>query len=207
VTGNVISVVLAAGAGTRFGGPKQLAILEGRPLLEHALAAAQASCSQGTVVVLGARAAEVEAGVEFGDALVVRCSDWERGQTVSLRTGLAALPSEAEAALITLGDEPYVPPAAATRLLDARRPGVLALRATYGGRPGHPVLIERELFERLSRDPDDRSPAQILKEAGVMPVPCDDLGDPADVDTTAQLAELAAKVAARPRSDLPGNGE
>jgi nicotine blue oxidoreductase len=190
--GRVASVLLAAGAATRFGGRKQLALLEGRPLLEHALAGAAASGTDLSVVVLGAYAEEIEAAVELGDALVVRAPDWERGPAASLRAGLAALPADVEAALVTLGDEPDVPAAAAARLLAGRRPGLAALRASYAGRPGHPVLIERGLFARLCA-PGDRKPGQILAAAGALLVPCDDLGLPVDVDTPAQLAALAAR--------------
>ena len=189
--GRIASVVLAAGAATRFGGRKQLALLEGRPLLEHALAIAAASDTDPTVLVLGAYADEIEAGVEVGEAHVVRCPDWERGRAASLRAGLAALPADVEAALIILGDEPFVSPAAGARLLAARRPGLAALRASYAGRPGHPVLIERELFGQLE-DPGDRKPGQILKAAGALLVPCDDLGASVDIDTPADLAALTA---------------
>jgi nicotine blue oxidoreductase len=188
--GSVASVLLAAGAATRFGGRKQLALLEGRPLLEHALAVAAASDTDLTVLVLGAYAEEIEAAVELGDAQVVHAPDWERGRAASLRAGLAALPADVEAAVITLGDEPYVSPAATARLLAGRRPGLAALRASYGGRPGHPVLVERRLFARLE-DPGGRRPGQILKAAGALLVPCDDLGASVDVDTPTQLAQLA----------------
>ena len=193
MTGGFASVVLAAGAGKRFGGRKQLALLEGRPLLAHALAFAAATGSELTVVVLGAYAEEVEAGVDLGEARVVHCPDWELGRAASLRAGLAALPADVEAALVSLGDEPYVAPAAATRLLAARGPGIAALRAAYGGQPGHPVLIERRLFGRLSAAAPDRPPGEILKAAGVELVACDDLGRSADIDTPAQLAELTAR--------------
>ncbi len=203
--GRVASVLLAAGAATRFGGRKQLALLEGRPLLEHALATAAASGTDLTVVVLGAYAEEIEATVDLGDARVVRAADWELGRAASLRAGLAALPADVEAALITLGDEPYVSPAAAARLLAARRPGLAALRASYAGRPGHPVLVERELFARLEGAPQSgRKPGQVLKAAGAPLIPCDDLGTSVDIDTPAQLAELIAhpptRQSARPSS-------
>jgi molybdenum cofactor cytidylyltransferase len=189
--GRVASVLLAAGAARRFGGRKQLALLEGRPLLDHALAIAAASDTDPTVLVLGAYAEEIAAAVDLGYAQVVRCPDWYLGRAASLRAGLASLPADIEAALITLGDEPYVSPAAGARLLAGRRRGLAALRASYAGRPGHPVLVERELFERLSTS-GDLKPGQILKAAGVEEVPCDDLGISIDIDTPAQLAELTA---------------
>ncbi len=186
----VVSIVLAAGAGRRFGGRKQLAPLLGRPLLEHALAAAGAAPSDATLVVLGLDAGEIERGVELGGAGVVRCPDWERGQGASLRAGLAALERDVAAALVTLGDVPFVPPEASRRLLAARRPGLAALRASYDGRPGHPVLIERQLFAPLITAPPDANPAALLRKAGLEAIECGDLGDSADVDTPEQLARL-----------------
>src|SRR4051794_19589495 len=106
----IVSIVLAAGAGRRFGGRKQLAPLHGRPLLEHALAAAAAAPSDAVLLVLGADAEEIERGIELGGATAVRCPGWERGQGASLRAGLAALGPEVAAALVTLGDEPFLPP-------------------------------------------------------------------------------------------------
>ncbi len=185
----IVAIVLAAGAARRFGGRKQLARLRGRPLLEHALSAATAGPAAATLVVLGANADEIERQVDLGGATVVRCSDWERGQGASLRAGLAALEPDVSAALVTLGDEPFVPPEASWRLVAAQRPGFAALRATYSGRPGHPVLIERHLFETLAADPDAKPAAQ-LRAAGIEGVECGDLGSPSDVDTPEQLAVL-----------------
>jgi CTP:molybdopterin cytidylyltransferase MocA len=185
----IASIVLAAGAGRRFGGRKQLAPLEGRPLVEHALAAA-AAVEGPTVLVLGCDAAAIEAEIDLGDATAVRCRDWDEGPGASLSCGLATLGPEVEAALVTLGDEPFVSPVASRRLLAARRPPTAALRATYSGRPGHPVLIERRLFDPLISAPSSRKPAAVLGEAGVVAIECGDLGDPRDVDTPEQLAAL-----------------
>ncbi|HYZ79727.1 MAG TPA: NTP transferase domain-containing protein, partial [Solirubrobacteraceae bacterium] len=101
-------LVLAAGAGTRFGAsPKQLADLHGRPLLEWAVSAqcAVAELSR-VVVVLGSYAAEVRAGVSFGCAEAVVCADWEAGQASSLRCGVSALGAGEgiSKVIVTLGD-------------------------------------------------------------------------------------------------------
>jgi CTP:molybdopterin cytidylyltransferase MocA len=195
MTGAVASIVLAAGAGTRFGGRKQLAQLDGRPLLEHALTVAAASGGGSTYVVLGAYAEEVLEGVEFGDARVVLCEDWKQGRAASLRAGLAALPEDVDLALVMLGDEPYISPAAGHRLLGAHRPGVYALRSSYAGQPGHPVLIGRELFPQLIAAESGRKPGKILADAGIEAIACDDLGLAADIDTPADLAALARTAA------------
>jgi len=186
----IVSIVLAAGASARFGGRKQLAPLRGRPLLEHALAAAMATSTDASLVVLGAEAEAIAAGVELGGAKVVRCAEWELGPAASLRAGLLAVGSDCAAAVITLGDEPFVSPAATERLLAAREAGVTALRARYDGRPGHPVLVERPLFAALTETGAAGEPRGFLSAAGLREFDCGDLGDPADVDTVDELLRL-----------------
>jgi molybdenum cofactor cytidylyltransferase len=194
--GPIAAVVLAAGAGRRFGGRKQLALLRGRPLLEHALAVAAAGPASRTLVVLGADADEVEAGIDLGGGTrVVRCPDWRLGQGASLGVGLRALGAEVSAALVTLGDEPFLSAEAARRLVAARRADRAALRAGYDGRPGHPVLIERRLFQPLAALAPGANPAEYLRQAGVETIECGDLGDPGDVDTLDQLVALERSVA------------
>ena len=102
-------LILAAGEGRRFGGTKQLAELEGRPLLEHPLAAMKGINPR--VVVLGHAAEKIRRGVNMHGASVVVCDDWEEGQSASLRAGLAALPG-ADAVVVVLGDQPGITPAA-----------------------------------------------------------------------------------------------
>ena len=140
-------LVLAAGEGRRFGGRKQLAPYRGRPLLEHALAAlAAASAVEVAVVVLGADADAVLAGVDLQGVRPVIATDWRNGQAASLRAGVAALADEVDALVITLGDQPHIDPRAIDRVAAARDPALEAVRATYAGRPGHPVLLARSLF-------------------------------------------------------------
>ncbi len=131
-------LVLAAGAGTRFGPEgKLLARLDGRPVLEWAVAA---SCRvvelTRVVVVLGFGAADLRAQVDFGRAEPVVCENWADGQSASLRCGLAALAGY-ERAIVTLGDQPGMTPRVVSLFLD--EPG--GTRAVYAGRPGHPVVL------------------------------------------------------------------
>jgi len=159
----VAAVVLAAGASTRFGSPKQ------RLLLGEVLGRVRAARSiDEIVVVLGAH--EVET-----DARIVPCADWERGPGASLRCGLDALGPEVGAAAVVLADGPDLAPAAVDRLVEAWRAGrgeVLA--ASYGGVRGHPVVLGRAAWGRV---PDDG--ARALEPVLVA---CDDLGSPGDVD-------------------------
>jgi molybdenum cofactor cytidylyltransferase len=188
-TGVIVGIVLAAGAGTRFGGGKQLAPLDGRPLLEHALRAMAAAPVARRLVVLGAGAEEVAGRVDLHGAEPVFCDRWEEGQSASLATALAEL-DDAEAAVVTLGDQPRMTPDAIRRVIAARGAGAAAVRATYGGDPGHPVLLERHLFERLRDVTGDHGARNLLLSVGTREVPCDDLGGGEDVDTRAQLHAL-----------------
>jgi molybdenum cofactor cytidylyltransferase len=180
-------LVLAAGAGRRFGlGPKQLAPLAGRPLLEHALAHAAAAPVDRVVVVLGAAAAEVAAEVDLHGAEPLVCAGWEEGMAAALRDGIMAL-AECEAAVVLLGDQPLVGSGAVERLLAFRDAGFDAVRATYGGDPGHPVLIERSLFVAVAGLTGDRGARALLTADRTREVACDDVADPLDVDSRADL--------------------
>ncbi|MGH3103096.1 MAG: nucleotidyltransferase family protein [Gaiellaceae bacterium] len=163
----ISAVVLAAGASTRFGSPKQRLLLG--PVLERV----QASSAGHVLVVLGAHA--VDAPVP-----AVRCPDWELGPGASLRCGLAALPPEVEAAVVVLADGPDLAPAAIDRLVEAwRAEGGDALAASYGGQRGHPVLLARAAWSSI---PDEGARALEVRL-----VACDDLGPPGDVDFADEL--------------------
>jgi CTP:molybdopterin cytidylyltransferase MocA len=156
------AVVLAAGAGSRFGGPKQ------RLLLPAVLSALAKSSLDDVVVVAGAHALEV-------DARVVECAEWERGPGASLRCGLAALPAEADAAVVVLADGPDLKPEAVDRVVAAWREGAGdVVAASYGGDRGHPVVLDRAVWDEL---PDEGA-----KAFDPVLVACDDLGPPGDVD-------------------------
>jgi CTP:molybdopterin cytidylyltransferase MocA len=184
----IAGIVLAAGAGRRFGATKQLADLDGLPLLEHAVRAVTACELHRVVVVLGSRAADVLDQVDLHGAEPVICDRWGEGQAVSLACGLGELP-EADAVVVTLGDQPGVTCKAVRRVLDARN-GAPAVRATYGGQAGHPVVIERRLIPSLRDATGDAGARGVLTRAGALAVPCDDLGGGADVDTPDDLLAL-----------------
>lgn len=184
-------IVLAAGAARRFGSPKQLAPFNGRPMLEYALRAMTAAPVGRVVVVLGAGADHVLADVDLFGAEPVVCERWDEGQSAALACGLAQL-GDCEAAVVTLGDQPRMSPDAIRRVIAARGDGALAVRATYDGAPGHPVLLESQVFDRLRDVSGDHGARNLLLRVRVRGVPCDDLGGGEDVDTTDQLDALSS---------------
>jgi molybdenum cofactor cytidylyltransferase len=180
--------VLAAGEGRRFGtATKQLAKLDGRPLLEHALAAVAGLAPR--VVVLGHAADEILAAADLHGARPVICAEWADGQSASVRAGVAAL-GEVDAALLLLGDMPRITREAVEAVAAAPLEGFGAARATYRGRPGHPVLLGRGLLARAGELTGDAGFRELLKGAAIREVEVGDLGDPVDVDTPEALAAL-----------------
>jgi molybdenum cofactor cytidylyltransferase len=181
-------LVLAAGAGTRFGAsPKQLADFHGRPLLEWAV---RAQCAvpelSRVMVVLGSHAGEALAGVDFGRAETVVCEEWEAGQAWSLRCGVAALRADEQVSrvIVTLGDAPLVTPEAIRLFLDAPP----RARAVYGGRPGHPVVLGPEEISALATLQGDEGARGLLH--GGPQVELGHLCSGRDIDTPEDLEEV-----------------
>ena len=126
----VAGIVLAAGGGSRYGAPKALVRLGGRLLVERAADLLAAGGCDPVVVVLGAAADEVLAAARL--PRTVLNPDWATGMGSSLRAGLAAVPAEAEAVVVTLVDTPGLGPESVRRLIVAGGPDGAA-QATYGG--------------------------------------------------------------------------
>jgi molybdenum cofactor cytidylyltransferase len=185
-------LILAAGAGTRFGSqPKLLAELEGRPLLEHAIRAQCAVAElQRVVVVLGHEADAVLAAVDFGRADSLICERWSDGQAASLRTGVGAL-ADAERVIVTLGDAPLITSQIVARFLD-QPPGA---RAVYNGRPGHPVVLGPEQIQAVSRLTGDQGAREWLGDGPR--IECAEGGDLGrDVDTPDDLEAIRSEARA-----------
>jgi CTP:molybdopterin cytidylyltransferase MocA len=199
----VVAVVLAAGGGTRFGGGKLVATLDGKPLVAHVVDLAREVGCGAIVVVTGSGAEAVEAAVGGGSVTAagtarvatVRNHEWETGLASSVRVGIgaaaAALPG-AEAALILLGDQPRVRPETVRALLaapeDPARPIVAPAYASGAG--SNPVIVHRVGWPLVERLVGDRGLGPLILASPELVVRVAVDGDNPDVDTRADLARL-----------------
>jgi len=189
-------LVLAAGGGSRFGGPKALARWGDELFVERAVTTLRAAGCSPVVVVLGAAAREVARTADLGDAVVVVNDGWPTGMGSSLCTGLAALADlKAPAAVVLLVDQPQVSPQAVRRLVDSWGEGVAAVSATYGGRRRNPVLLDASVWPAVTASATGDVGARGWLDAhpdDVVLVDCDDLGNDHDIDTPLDLDRLTA---------------
>ena len=196
--GPVLGLVLAAGGSTRMGRPKQLAQLDGRPLLAHVLAALDAAPVDRVVVALGGAAGEVLERVDLGRAEPLVVEGWAAGMGHVLASTLAQAGEGWEAVVVVLGDQPLVPGEALARLVEAWRSGAGPIvTATYGGRPGHPKLFDRRLLPDLLRLTGDTGARDLVAAhpEWVHQVEVGDLGSDADIDVEADLERVGAMLA------------
>jgi nicotine blue oxidoreductase len=163
----VSAVVLAAGAATRYGSPKQ------RVFLPYVLERLAATSVGEVVVVEGAHPLEETETLSLAGVRVVRCPEWALGPGASLRCGLSALGEDVEAALVVLADGPQLDPRAVERLIERRHDADVVV-ASYDGTRDHPAVLSRAAWSSI---PDEGARAL---EATL--VPCDDLEPPGDMD-------------------------
>jgi molybdenum cofactor cytidylyltransferase len=219
--GPVLGLVLAAGGSTRMGRPKQLAELDGRPLLAHVLAALDEAPVDGgsgglepsppvdggsgglepsrpvdrVVVALGGAAGAVLERVELGRAEPLVVEGWAAGMGHVLAATLGQAGDDWAAVVVLLGDQPLVSGGAVARVVEAWRSGAgPVVTATYGGRPGHPKLFDRRLLPDLLRLTGDTGARDLVAAhpEWVHQVEVGDLGSDADVDVEADLDRVGA---------------
>jgi molybdenum cofactor cytidylyltransferase len=199
----VRAIVLAAGAGRRFGGDKQVAELEGRPLLQHVLDALAAAGIDDPIVVLGANEQVVRGRIDWRAAEVAINPAPETGLAGSLQVGWAAAMNDggrgdargpADAAIVVLGDQPRLRAEVVRSIvsaeLDAERPIVAPRYAGGGGR--NPVRIERSAAAWLAELDGDRGLGPLIERRPELVRSIDVSGTNPDVDLPADLRALAA---------------
>ncbi len=184
-------VILAAGASTRMGTPKQLLAIDGQPLLVRAIEAALASSAWPVVVVLGANAEKIRPALARLPVLIAENPGWSEGMASSIRTGVTTLRQFSRAldgVLVALCDQPAFSAATIAQLLAAQRStGRSIVAAQYNNRRAAPALFLREHFptvtaltgEAGARDLLNGDPARVA--AIDLPQLAQDLDTPADV--------------------------
>lgn len=206
----VAGLVLAAGAGARFGGPKGLARTEaGEPWVARAVRTLRDGGCTLALVAVGAAADEVAALVPTG-ATVVRVPNWSDGLSATVRAGLAAArETDAAAMVIVPVDAPDLPAAAVRRVIAAadERPQTALVQAVYRGVPGHPAVLGRAHWDSAAAAVRaDRGAGPYLASHGARVIECSDLWSGADVDEHEPLGYAQAIVPRNPLTDR-GAGE
>ena len=185
------ALILAAGASTRLGEPKQLVRLTGETLLDHAVrVASEAGCAP-VVVVLGAHAKQIESVCDLRSAWVVVHAGWAEGMGSSLRVGMELVQgfAETDGAIVMTCDMPGVTAGHLRALAEA--PGEV-MASEYADRRGIPAYFPRARFAELLEQRGDTGARELLREARVVEL----AGGEMDVDTAADLERL--------RGFLPG---
>ncbi len=188
------AVILAAGASTRMGTPKQLLVVDGQPLVVRAVRAALASEAWPVVVVLGAHAEKIRPLLSRLPVLIALNSAWAEGLATSIRVGVATLQQfsrQLDGALFALCDQPAFSADTVARLVAAQRAGGRSIvAARYQGKPGAPALFLREHFSALSVLTGDEGARQLLNDQPerVSAIDLPVLG--VDLDTPADYASL-----------------
>lgn len=190
----IAALVLAAGAGARMGRPKALIAWRGRSFVRHAVALAEAAGCDPIAAVEGAAPLPPD---ELGPAFVVRNETWLKGQTDSLRRGLALLSARApdRAVLVLSVDRPHVRPDTARALADAARADPDAIwQPLHAGRRGHPILYPAAVIPLLLALPEGATPRDLLARPAVAArrrvLPVDDPAVLDNIDHPADLARL-----------------
>ena len=147
------------------------------------------------VVVLGARAEEIRAAVDFTGVRVVECPDWADGQSASLRTGAAAV-GDVDAAVVLLGDMPFITVAVIEAAVGLLTDEFDVVRAIYDGEPGHPVVLGRAVLDALPGVTGDVGARDLMRSFRVRKWDAGALCDPTDIDTPEQLDAASVE---RPR--------
>ncbi|WP_424642291.1 nucleotidyltransferase family protein [Embleya sp. AB8] len=192
--GGFVGLLLAAGGGRRLGGRAKGGLVHrGRPLVEFGAAELVRGGCDRVVVVLGADADAVLAKADLAGRVVVRNDDWADGMGSSLAAGVAALPADADAVVVTLVDMPGVGAEAIARLVAAYTSPDDLIAASYAGKRGHPVLFGRTWWPELAAGAEGDAGARALlaeQRARVRLIECADIADPFDIDTPADLGRL-----------------
>ncbi|MBX5460722.1 MAG: nucleotidyltransferase family protein [Steroidobacteraceae bacterium] len=190
---SLYAIVLAAGASRRFGSPKQLVRVNGRPLMHTVVSRAVEVAGHAVLVVLGANAAQLAPLLRHSPATVVINRDWEEGLASSIRAGVLHLPGSCTGAMLMLADQASVMTEDLRRLVGTwlRQPTYI-VAAQYGTTLGAPAIFPNTYFSQLLELRGDRGAAQIFRRNPdrVVRVPMESAA--LDIDTPEDLLNLSS---------------
>jgi molybdenum cofactor cytidylyltransferase len=201
----IAALLLAAGAARRFGAPKLLQDLHGKPVVRWSAEALMGAPVDEVIIVVPPDFDALRTALQGIDAYFVVNPHPALGIASSLACGVAALSADTTAAIVSLGDEPMVSRTAAGRVLERYRAGGAQIVApTYAGVRGHPVLFDRSVFDELrtfsgdvgARPVVDRDPQRVAFIEIGEPMPL-------DVDTPEDLARLRRQTQFTPSTKTP----
>lgn len=186
------ALILAGGAGRRFGGGKLFADVAGTPVIRRVAEAVALAGFAEVVVVTGADDAGIRTALTGLDLRIIHAADWAEGMAASLRCGTAALAAEGEGVCIFLGDMPLVPVSLCPALTKAAGQAGYAARPLFEGKSGHPVAFTRAAFADLMTLQGDQGAIPLLREraSDVAYLDTADSGVLLDIDTPADLAAV-----------------
>lgn len=202
-THNLHAIVLAAGASSRLGQPKQLVKLGGRPALHTVVSNAVAVAGHAVTVVLGAHAQDLTRLLAHSPASVVVNRHWEEGMASSLRCGLAAAPSTVSAVLVMLGDQVAVTADDLRRLINAWKGHDTVIAASvYQRQVGVPAIFPAWSFTELRDLRGDRGARVILERHAQRLAHVQMPNAAIDLDTPEDLAALNEQFKRKPGESL-----
>lgn len=168
MTKTIATIILAAGASTRMGTPKQLLPYRGTSLLRHVVEEAIASVCQPVIVVLGANAEKIYPSLNQLPIQIVENLDWNQGMATSIKTGIQSLShlnEKIEAIILTLGDQPFISAQIINRLVEAYYTTEKPIIASeYAGTWGVPALFDRTIFSELIALKPSEGAKKIIKK-------------------------------------------
>jgi molybdenum cofactor cytidylyltransferase len=194
---NVYAIILAAGASSRMGSPKQLLKWRDRSLLEHAVVNARSILKDRVIVVLGAHNGSIQTTINLDGVTSIVNPDWQVGMASSIRVGIQALPSSAAAVIIMLCDQPLINAVHIQSLLEAWYHAPTRIVASYYHHSvGVPALFPAEFFEHLLTLKGDRGAKSILMqyETSLQKIPLPEAG--LDIDCAGDFDYLTGHYSA-----------
>lgn len=192
---SVAAIIVAAGASSRLGQPKQLVLLDGEPLLLRAIQGARGAGAVPVIVVLGAHRERIENAVAFGDATVIENAEWEEGLASSIRAGVKAAESRATGAagvLLMTCDQPRVTAKHLREMIETfeAHAGTVMIASVYAGVRGTPAILPRAMFADLLGLRGDTGARGLLARTSLTVAEIQLEGGEVDIDRPEDLAEL-----------------